>query len=269
MNIFLFPKSTAFYPIVWVLSTKSKHQFQSSSIHKTECSKIHHTHTTLKIESSLVFSICESLFKRSNTRWSKPISCISLCFEQQQRITHELKALQLDKGGWYSDLKQKHFPLLKAKINLHKETEQEAKHSTKQVWHPTVNEICLKKKNLTQQNYPSHAEKKKSSSSSYFSLLGKPNHLLNRSLSMLNCQGGKPYAQASTRSRCKAAETFKMPVFRSSPAHQGKFHTVSPLIALNSSSGKPSSADCNWCLVLRCTSKHPGCACPLSSTLSS
>lgn len=38
----------------------------------------------------------------------------------------ELKALQLDKGGWYSNLKQKHFPLLKAKINLHKETEQEA-----------------------------------------------------------------------------------------------------------------------------------------------
>lgn len=111
---------------MWVLSTKSKHQFQSSSIHKTECSKIHHTHTTLKIESSLVFSICESLFKRSNTRWSKPISCINLCFKQQQRITHELKALQLDKGGWYSNLKQKHFPLLKAKINLHKETEQEA-----------------------------------------------------------------------------------------------------------------------------------------------
>lgn len=162
MNIFLFPKSTAFYPIVWVLSTKSKHQFQSSSIHKTECSKIHHTHTTLKIESSLVFSICESLFKRSNTRWSKPISCINLCFKQQQRITHELKALQLDKGGWYSDLKQKHFPLLKAKINLHKETEQEAKHSTKQVWHPTVNEICLKKKKPHTAKLPKSCRKKKS-----------------------------------------------------------------------------------------------------------
>lgn len=181
----------------------------------------------------------------------------------------ELKALQLDKGGWYSNLKQKHFPLLKAKINLHKETEQEANTALNKSDTLRLMRSVLKKKNLTQQNYPSHEEKKKSSSSSYFSLLGKPNHLQNRSLSMLNCQGGKPYAQASTRSRCKAAETFKMPVFRSSPAHQGKFHTVSPLIALNSSSGKPSSADCNWCLVLRCTSKHPGCACPLSSTLSS